>query len=138
MLCKYVIHFSFIGKKNYFFARSANNLYIFTIKLPSSLPHYGRSNALPYLQMPLPKRRHMLVNCLADIYVSCSGLQSSNFYYDWFSCIQCTHKNFAKGSNSTNRPRSLAPITTQEEISPATRKTNVQPNAYQSQPSSPR
>ena len=61
-------------------------------------------------------------------HVSCSGLQSSKFYYDGFSCIQCTPENFAKEPNSTNRPTSTAPITTQKETSPATPETNVLPN----------
>ena len=77
------------------------------------------------------------VICKGYIYVSCSGLQSSKFYYDGFSCIKCTPENFAKRPNSTNRPTSTAPITTQKETSPATSETNVLPNATQSESSPP-
>ena len=96
----------------------------------------------------LRKRGKWCVICKAYIHVSSSGLQSHKFYYDAFSCIQCTPENFAKKSNSTNRPTSSAPITTQKptstahittqkETSPSTPKTNVLPNATQSYPSPP-
>ena len=76
--------------------------------------------------------------CKAYIHVSCSGLQSSKFFYVGFSCIQCNPpQNFAKGFNSTNRPTSTAPITTQEETSPTTPETSVLPNATQSNPLPP-
>ena len=71
------------------------------------------------------------VICKAYIHVSCSRLQSSKFYYDGFSCKQCTPENFAKGPISNNRPSR----TTQKETSPATPETNVRPNATQSNPS---
>ena len=77
------------------------------------------------------------VICKAYIHVSCSGLQSSQFYYDGFSCIQCTPEKFAKGPKSTNRPKSTAPITTQKETSPTTPETNALHNATQSYPSPP-
>ena len=77
------------------------------------------------------------VICKAYIHVSYSGVQSSNIYYDGFSCIQCTPTNFAKEPNSTNRQTSTAPITTQKETSPATPTTNVLPNAIQSYPLPP-
>ena len=87
------------------------------------------------------------VICKAYIHVSCSGLQSSKFYYDGFSCIQCNPENFAKEPNSTNRPTSTAtittqkptstpaPITAQKITSTSTPETNVLPNATQSFPS---
>ena len=71
------------------------------------------------------------VFCKAYIHVSYSGVQSSNIYYDGFSCIQCTPNNFTKEPDSTNRPTSTAPITTQKETSLATPTTNVLPNAIQ-------
>ena len=37
------------------------------------------------------------VICKAYIHVSCSGLQSSNFYYDGFSCLQCTPRTLQRG-----------------------------------------
>ena len=77
------------------------------------------------------------VICKAYIHVSCSGLQSSKFFYDGFSCLQCTPENFAKGPKTTNRPTSTAPITTQNETSPATPETSTLPNATQSYPSPP-
>ena len=67
------------------------------------------------------------------IHVSCSGLQSSKAYYDGLSCIKCTPDNFAKGSNSINRPTSTVRFTT----SPATPETNVLPKATKPNPSPP-
>ena len=37
------------------------------------------------------------VICKAYIHVLCSGLQSSKFYYDGFSCIQCNPRTLQKG-----------------------------------------
>ena len=59
------------------------------------------------------------VSCKAYIHVSSSGLQSSKFYYDGFSCIQCSPENFAKEPTSTNRPTITALIITQKPTSTA-------------------
>ena len=80
---KMVFIFLFMVLSFQFIARSAN-LYIFTINLTSSLPNYGQSNALPYLQTPPPKRRHMVCH-LQSLHVLCSGLQSRKYYYEGFS-----------------------------------------------------
>ena len=66
-----------------------------------------------------------------------AGYRAANFFYDGFSCIQCTPDNFAKEPNSTKRPLSTTPNTTQKETSPATPETNVLPNATQSYSSPP-
>ena len=91
----------------------------------------------PICKRHLRKGGIWCVICKAYIHVSSSGLQSSKFYYDGFSCMKCLPENFAKGPTSTNRPTSTAPITTQKETSPATPETNALPNATQSDPSPP-
>ena len=84
------------------------------------------------------------VICKAYIHVSCSGLQSSKFFFTMGSpAYNAPNGNFAKETNSTNRPTSTGPITTQKttgtahittqkETSPSTPETNVLPNETQS------
>ena len=134
MFCKDGICFSIHGKKKFqFIARSAN-LYIFTINLPSLCQIMADQTHCLTSKRHLRKEGIWCVICEAYIHVSCSGLQSSNFYYDGFSFKQCTPQNFAKEPNSTNRPTSTAPITTQKETSPATPETNILSNATHSNP----
>ena len=83
MFCKYGNRFSFYVKKVFiFFARSAN-LYIFIINLPSSLPNYGRSNALPCLQTPPPKRRHMVCNLQSLHPCPMKGATEQQIFLQW-------------------------------------------------------
>ena len=134
---KIVFTFLFIVKIFFQIIVPLADLYIFTTNLTSSLLTTADQTHCHICKRHLQKGGIWCVICKTYIPVSCSGLQSSTFYYDGLSCIQSNPKNIARGSNFTSRPPGTTPISTQKETSSATPETNVLPNATQSNPSPP-
>ena len=109
MFCKDDIHFSFYANKIFSLLLAQLTCIYSPLIYPPRCQIMADQTHCHICERPLRKGGIWCVISKAYNHVSCSGLQSSKFYYDGFSCIQCSPENFAKKSPTLQTDQQALP-----------------------------